>query len=60
MAEPVAMYFRNPYLEEFEECPDGVLDVYHMRNHNEGVNSYMKDNLSSVAYPDIRRVKKSY
>jgi len=66
--EPVAMYFRNPYLEEFEECPDGVLDVYHMRNHNEGVNSYMKDNLSSVAYdlgcrgasntPDFRREKK--
>ena len=43
--EPVAMHFRNPYLQEYEECPDGVLDIYHMRNHNEGVNSYMKDNL---------------
>jgi len=43
--EPVAMHFRNPYLQEYEECPDGVIDVYHMRNHNEGVNSYMKDNL---------------
>ncbi len=43
--EPVAMYFRNPYLQEYEECPDGVLDVYHMRNHNEGINSYMKGNL---------------
>lgn len=43
--EPVAMYFRNPYIQKYEECPDAVLDVYHMRNHNEGINSYMKDNL---------------
>ena len=43
--EPVAMYFRNPYVQKYEECPEAVLDVYHMRNHSEGVNSYMKDNL---------------
>ncbi len=43
--EPVAMYFRNPYVQKYEECPDAVLDLYHMRNHNEGVNSYMKVNL---------------
>lgn len=43
--EPVAMYFRNPYVQKYEECPDAVLDVYHLRNHNEGINSYMKDNL---------------
>jgi hypothetical protein len=43
--EPVAMYFRNAYMNEYEECPDGVLDVYHMRNNNEGINSYMKGNL---------------
>jgi hypothetical protein len=43
--EPVAMYFRNPYVQKYEECPDAVLDMYHLRNHSEGVNSYMKDNL---------------
>lgn len=43
--EPVAMHFRNACMQEYEECPDGVLDVYHMRNCSEGVNSYMKTNL---------------
>jgi hypothetical protein len=43
--EPVAMYFRNPYVAKYEECPDAVLDMYHMRNISEGVNSYMKNNL---------------
>ena len=43
--EPVAMYFRNPYVQKYEECPDAVLDVYHLRNISEGVNSYLKDNL---------------
>jgi len=43
--EPVAMHFRNARIQEFEECPDGVLDVYHRRNCSEGVNSYMKDYL---------------
>lgn len=43
--EPVAMYFRNPYVQEYEECPDAVFDVYHMRNISEGVNSYMKNKL---------------
>ena len=43
--EPVAMHFRNPYVAAYEECPDGVLDVYHQRNSSEGINSYMKDNL---------------
>jgi hypothetical protein len=28
-----------------EECPEGVLDVYHRRNGSEGINSYMKDHL---------------
>jgi hypothetical protein len=43
--EPVAMYFRNPCVAAYEECPDGVLDVYHLRNISEGVNSYLKNNL---------------
>lgn len=43
--EPVAMYFRNPYVQKYEECPEAVLDMYHLRNHSEGINSYMKDNL---------------
>ena len=43
--EPVAMYFRNDYMREYEECPDGVIDVYHRRNGSEGINSYMKEHL---------------
>lgn len=43
--EPVAMHFRNARIQEFEECPDGVLDVYHRRNCSEGINSYLKDYL---------------
>lgn len=43
--EPVSMHFRNARIQEFEECPDGVLDVYHLRNCSEGINSYMKDYL---------------
>ena len=43
--EPVAMCFRNPYVQKYEECPEAVLEMYHMRNHSEGGNSYMKDNL---------------
>lgn len=27
--DPVAMYFRNNYIAEYEESPDGVPDVYH-------------------------------
>ena len=43
--EPVAMHFRNSYIREYEECPEGVLEVYHRRNCSEGINSYLKDNL---------------
>lgn len=43
--EPVAMHFRNARIQEYEECPDGVLDVYHRRNCSEGINSYMKEHL---------------
>ncbi|MCJ7616012.1 MAG: hypothetical protein MUO43_05695 [Desulfobacterales bacterium] len=43
--EPVAMYFRNDYMQEYEECPEGVLDVYHRRNGSEGINSYIKGHL---------------
>ena len=43
--EPVAMYFRNDYMQEYEECPEGVLDVYHRRNGSEGINSYIKEHL---------------
>lgn len=43
--EPVAMYFRNDYMREYEECPDGVIDAYHRRNGSEGINSYMKEHL---------------
>jgi Transposase DDE domain len=43
--EPIAMHFRNARIQEYEECPDGVLDVYHTRNCSEGINSYMKNYL---------------
>jgi len=43
--DAVAMYFRNAAVQESWECPDGFLDIYHRRNSNEGVNSYLKDNL---------------
>jgi hypothetical protein len=43
--DPVAMYFRNDYMNKYDECPDNVLDLYHRRNSNEGINSYLKDHL---------------
>jgi hypothetical protein len=43
--DPVAMYFRNNYMNKYDECPDNVLDLYHRRNSNEGINSYLKDHL---------------
>ena len=55
--EPVAMYFRNPCVAAYEECPDGVLDVYHLRNHSEGVNSYMKENLGLETHINGKRMK---
>jgi hypothetical protein len=43
--DPVAMYFRNDYMNKYDECPDNVLDLYDRRNSNEGINSYLKDHL---------------
>jgi len=43
--DPVAMYFRNEYMQKYEECPIIFLDLYHRRNSNEGINSYLKDHL---------------
>jgi len=57
ICEPVAMYFRNPYVQEYEECPDAVLDVYHMRNISEGVNSYMKNNLGLETHVNGKGMK---
>ena len=47
--DPVAMYFRNDSMQKYEECPDNVLDLYHRRNSNEGINSYLKDHLEFEA-----------
>ena len=55
--EPVAMYFRNPCVAAYEECPDGELDVYHLRNHSEGINSYMKGNLGLETHINGKRMK---
>jgi len=45
--EPIAMYFRNPCMQKYEECPDAVLDVYHMRNISEGVNRIVVYNVKN-------------
>jgi hypothetical protein len=55
--EPVAMYFRNPYVAKYEECPDAVLDVYHRRNISEGINSYMKTNLGLETHVNGKGIK---
>lgn len=55
--EPVAMYFRNTYMRQYEECPDGVIDVYHMRNCNEGINSYLKDHLEAETHVNGKGLK---
>ncbi len=55
--EPIAMYFRNPYVQKYEECPDAVLDVYHMRNISEGVNSYLKNNLGLETHVNGKGIK---
>ncbi|PWB50712.1 MAG: hypothetical protein C3F06_11630 [Candidatus Methanoperedenaceae archaeon] len=55
--EPVAMHFRNPYVAAYDECHDGVLDVYHQRNHSEGINSYMKENLGLETQINGKRMK---
>ena len=55
--EPIAMYFRNPYMQKYEECPDAVLDVYHMRNISEGVNSYLKNNLGLETHVNGKGIK---
>ena len=55
--EPVAMYFRNPYIAKYEECPDAVLDVYHLRNISEGINSYLKTNLGLETHVNGKGIK---
>lgn len=55
--EPVAMYFRNAYMREYEECPDGVIDVYNMRNCNEGTNSYLKNHLEVETHVNGKGMK---
>lgn len=32
----IGAYYRNSALKEYEECPDGYLDDYHLRNRIEG------------------------
>jgi len=44
---------------QYEECPDGVLDVYHMRNCNEGINSYLKDHLEVETHVNGKGLKQS-
>ncbi len=51
------MYFRNPYVQENEECSDAILDVYRLRNISEGVNSYMKTNLGLETHVNGKGMK---
>jgi len=55
--EPVAMYFRNSYMREYEECPEGVIDVYNMRNCNESINSYLKNYLGAETHVNGKGMK---
>jgi hypothetical protein len=55
--DPVAMYFRNDYMRKYEECSDNVLDIYHWRNCNEGINSYLKDHLEVEAHLNGKGLK---
>lgn len=55
--DPVAMYFRNDYMQKYEECPDNVLDLYHRRNCNEGINSYLKDHLEVEVHVNGKGMK---
>jgi len=42
--EPVAMFYRNARLLEYEESPEGVLEVYNVRaSHREGFHGYLKE-----------------
>jgi len=36
---------------------DGVLDIYHMRNHSEGINSYMKNNVGLETHVNGKGMK---
>lgn len=40
--ELVGAYHRNQAMAEYEEAPDVVLDVYHARNQDEGLNGHLK------------------
>lgn len=40
--KPVGAYYRNSILAKYEECPDGYLDDYHLRNRVEGVHGVGK------------------
>ncbi|MEW6070024.1 MAG: hypothetical protein AB1485_05350, partial [Candidatus Thermoplasmatota archaeon] len=44
--ELVGAFFRNDRLAEYEEAPDSYLDVYHLRNRDEGFNGYLKNILN--------------
>ncbi len=55
--EPVSMFFRNASMHEYEECPEGVFEVYHIRNCSEGVNSYMKTNLGLETHVNGKGMK---
>ncbi|MCZ7357444.1 MAG: hypothetical protein O8C66_08080 [Candidatus Methanoperedens sp.] len=50
------MHFRNTYMRQNEQCPEGVLDAYHLRNCN-GINSYLKDHLEVETHVNGRGLK---
>lgn len=44
-------------MQEYEERLDGVLEVYHRRNCNEGINSYMKNHLGLETHVNWKGMK---
>ncbi len=44
-------------MQKYEECPDNVIDLYHRRNSNEGINSYLKEHLEVEVHSNGKGIK---
>ncbi len=56
--KPVGAYYRNSILAKYEECPDGYLDDYHLRNRVEGTHGVgkRKNKIKQIETRGIERV----
>lgn len=48
---------RKMLLLNNKECLDNILDLYHRRNCNEGINSYLKDHLEVEVHVNGKGIK---